>query len=124
MIGKLGEAQNILIAVLQTSQEISIVSARFRALCDRQVAKTILLLTQGAVSDRVVPATNIEPSCQLIHAQSIGSTADLILVTVASHIATTISLWDCVFVQATATIAFTYLGSALLYEKLDRAEPS
>ena len=83
-----------------------------------------MLLAQGAVSDRVVPATSIKPSCQLIYAQSIGSAADLIRVSVASHITTTISLWDCVFVKATATIAFTCLGSALLYKSLARAEDS
>jgi hypothetical protein len=105
---------NLLVAILQTSKKISVVPARFGTLRNRQIAKAELLLTQGAVSDRVIPATSIKPSRQLVHAKSVGSAADLIRIAVASHITTTISLKDCVLIQGTATIAFTCLGSALL----------
>jgi hypothetical protein len=107
--------KNLLVTILQTSKKISIVPAGFGTLRHRQVAKTILLLAQGAVSDGVIPATGIKPPCQFVDAKPVGSAADLIRVTVASHIATSVSLRNCVFIQALATIAFTYHGSALLY---------
>jgi hypothetical protein len=114
-LGTVVDRQDLLVAILQTSKKISIVPAGFGTLCHRQVAKTILLLAQGAVSDRVIPTTGIKPPCQFVDAKPVGSAADLIRVTVASHITTTVSLRDCVLIQATATIAFTYLGSASLY---------
>jgi hypothetical protein len=99
---------DLLVTIFHAGVGKAVLAACFRTLFGCQVAETKLLLTKSASCSRVIPATDIKPSCQLVNADSAGSAADFVCVAIASHITTTVSLYGCILVQATTTMAFTY----------------
>jgi hypothetical protein len=103
----------LLIAILETSKFVATTSTCCRALFSRKRSEAILLITQCTISNRIIPTASWEPSSQLIHTESIRSTADLVLVAVARHTTATVGLHGRILSETATTVAFTYQGSAV-----------